>query len=1149
MLQLFEPPSTATSSERETLLQVIRSVRRRWRFRLALRGLAIMGVAALVVFLVSSYALDQLRFTSTAIFIFRVVAYGSLAAIAVRFLVMPLFRHVSDEQVALYLEEHEPSLHGLVLSAVEFGGDRHPEHHGTDSPALIRRLVERAVESCESIDRGRRIEQPRLKRASGALAGVTLLSAAVFLLRPGFVANSAPFLLTPWSAGAGMSPYRIDVAPGDTVLPRGADLRVLAQLQNFDAETVEISLKRGAAGEWTRWPMTVDEETGELVFLVFNVDDDTEYLVEAGGVRSNLFHVEVRDLPYVDRIDLEYQFPAYTGLSPQTEEDGGDIAALIGTRVALVVTPTLPVVGGALVIDDRDTIPLVPAGGVLGGDIVVRQTGAYRVMLRGQDGSAVVASPDYYIDALTDQPPAVSFAKPGRDINVTSIDEVFVEVEAEDDYGVGRLMLVYSVNGGPEDTVGLYRGGGRKRLSVGHTFYLEEVELAPGDFLSYYARAEDRNAVGGRQHSTTDIYFMEIRPFDQRFRQADQQGQPGQQGGEASVGELSARQRQIVAATFKLVRDTADYTDDEMREHLTTLTLAQGRLREEVQTLVDRIASRQVLQLDSTFRAVAEALPQAVLAMDSAEQTLGGWKAQAALTPEQQALQYLQRAEAAFRERQVSQQQGGQGGGQSASAEELADLFDLELDKLRNQYESVDRGERQQTGQEVDELLEKLRELARRQQQENERMRAQAQSQAGGGGGGAQRRLAEEAEEAARQLERLAREQSRPDLEETARRIQEAAESMRRAAASQRSDGTARGQAALDRLREARRLLEQNRSAGLAQDIQDALRRAERLSSEQEDVIRDVERLSDDNPQRSERLRRLMDRKDEMTEEVRDLESQLTELAREARDDQPDAARKLQEAAREMRDTRLADKIAYSRGVIQSRSGDYARNFEEQIGSDLDELEQRIRDAAGAVGESREQRLGRSLDRARDVARGLESLEERMQAAQEGQEQKGQEGRQGQSSESSESSQSSEQGGGEAERQEGQPSGAPSGGGTGQISPDDVRQFQGELRQRRGELEELRRELRREGVDVGELDGILRGLRALENRGVIGELRGLAQLGAEIIPGLKEFEYALRRQMIGAEDGEQLFLSGSEDVPPEYRELVEEYYKALSRRR
>jgi hypothetical protein len=218
--------------------------------------------------------------------------------------------------------------------------------------------------------------------------------------------------------------------------------------------------------------------------------------------------------------------------------------------------------------------------------------------------------------------------------------------------------------------------------------------------------------------------------------------------------------------------------------------------------------SRRVVQLDSTFQAGAEALPQAAVAMQEAEERLGERRPQDALSPEQRALQFLQRAEAAFREREVtrgSNQQGG--GGQSASAEDLADLFDLEMDKLRNQYEQVDRGERRETSQQVDEILEKLRELARRQQQENERMRAQTQNQGGGGGSEAQRRLADETEEAARRLERLSREQSRPDLEQTARRLREAAEAMRRAAATRNADGTARGQSALDEL-QARRAAE-----------------------------------------------------------------------------------------------------------------------------------------------------------------------------------------------------------------------------------------------------------------------------------------------------------------------------------------------------
>ena len=56
------------------------------------------------------------------------------------------------------------------------------------------------------------------------------------------------------------------------------------------------------------------------------------------------------------------------------------------------------------------------------------------------------------------------------------------------------------------------------------------------------------------------------------------------------------------------------------------------------------------------------------------------------------------------------------------NAEDLADLFELELDKLKNQYETVQRGAEQQADNQVDETLERLRELARRQEQEIERV-------------------------------------------------------------------------------------------------------------------------------------------------------------------------------------------------------------------------------------------------------------------------------------------------------------------------------------------------------------------------------------------------------------------------------------------
>src|SRR4029077_20625068 len=138
---------------------------------------------------------------------------------------------------------------------------------------------------------------------------------------------------------------------------------------------------------------------------------------------------------------------------------------------------------------------------------------------------------------------------------------------------------------------------------------------------------------------------------------------------------------------------------------------------------------------------IAAMLPKAVNEMKSAEGELKAMKADEALSPEQRALKILQEAEQQY-EVQVAMMQGGGGGGggQNAMAEDLADLFELELDKLANQYEMQQRAEQQGGDQKIDELVEKLKELARRQQQEIERQRRMAlsQQQSGAGGGSSQ---------------------------------------------------------------------------------------------------------------------------------------------------------------------------------------------------------------------------------------------------------------------------------------------------------------------------------------------------------------------------------------------------------------------------
>ena len=1151
-------------TDRDEILRVIRQVRNRWRLRIALRGFAVVIAALLGTLVVSAWGLEVYRFTPAAIITFRIVTYGALLGFGWWFFVRPLLRHVSDEQVALYLEEHEPSLQAAVLSAVEETrkGDRAA---GLDySPKLVGKLVESAAEKIRDVDMGRAVEHQRIQGSSGWLAAGAVLALLLFLFGPTYLRHGVMALLTPMGSAEAASPYRIAVFPGDATIARGSDQAITATLDGFGTDQVNLFVRSNESVPFERLPLIPLEDPGLFEVLLFDVQESTDYFVEAVGVESETFTLEVVDLPYVERLEHEYVFPSYTGLEPRLVEEGGDIAVLSGTEVRLRAFPTLSTSGGQMVLDEENETDLVvEPDGSLTGRFVVEKDGFYRIDLESSEGEMVTASPQFTIDVLTDQPPSVMFLNPGRDTTASAIEELFIEARADDDFGLRSLDLVYSVNGGSEETVRLYSGGENAltEVAAGHTFFLEDLPLEPGDFVSYYARATDRNLAQENKDVKSDLYFVQIRAFSRDFRAGQSQGGGGGGGGAggADPRALSEAQKEIVSGTFNVVRDEDSYSAEEYQENVVFLTLAQGRLREQVETLLRRMNSR-VMPADPAFRSISEILPQAADAMREAEEQLQDQDADGALPPEQRALQFLQRAEEAYEEVMVQMGGGGGGGGsQSQAAEDLADLFELELDKFQNQYETMQRGEQQQADNTVDELMERLRELARRQEREAERQqrRFRGQQSAQGGGTAAQRELAEEAEEAARRLERLAREQNSPQMMDAARRLQQAADAMRRAAANSDNLGFSEAGAALDRLREVQDRLRQEQTGRLERDIDEALRRANRLADEEREVASGVSRLPGLNDeQRLEQLRGLMERKDAMEAEVADLERQIDSTSAEFRREERNSSRSLQDAANSIRDNKLKEKIRYTKGVIRSRASDTAEAFEEQITNDIEDLREHLRADAEAVGNTQGDALTEALDQTRDLMRGLDSLEHRMWS--ENENQSGEEGQQGQGQGGQQAGQtgSGQQGSEQPNPADGQPGvgdslgGAYAGGGYGnrrptEFDPDDIRQWQREFRQRLGEAQDIRRALQEEEFSAGDLDEIIRQMQQLDDTRMYQDSEEIARLQSFLREELKRFEYRLRREI--DDENEDLFLASSDDVPPGFRDMIEEYYRALSR--
>ena len=288
------------------LTALLQQVRRHWRAKRLARGLALALAIMAATFFASAWLLEWLRFSPGAILAGRLVMAATGLAVAWLHFVRPLRHTVSDEQVALYLEEHEPALQAALITAVEAARRTGEEGPNVVSRGFIDRLVEGALERLAASDVDRQIERAQIQRYTAAAGGILVALLLAFSVGPAFLRHAASALFVVSRDVEAASPYRIDVEPGDATLARGADQVLKATLSGFDTETVELVVRRAEGAAFERLPLVRSADGGSFEGILFDVASPTQYFVEASGVRSRLFTLSVVDLPYVERLGLEY---------------------------------------------------------------------------------------------------------------------------------------------------------------------------------------------------------------------------------------------------------------------------------------------------------------------------------------------------------------------------------------------------------------------------------------------------------------------------------------------------------------------------------------------------------------------------------------------------------------------------------------------------------------------------------------------------------------------------------------------------------------------------------------------------------------------------------------------------------------------------
>jgi uncharacterized protein DUF4175 len=732
-------------------------IRRRWALVAGLRT-ANLGAALVAVIFALAVLFDRIVHPEGAALLAVPAAVAAIAAAVGVVVVLRSPRLPDDRQVARFIEERAAALgHALddaLVSAVAALEGTSPFRGA---------LVDRAVRRLGQLDLDGVVPSSALRRSGfAALGSGAALAVAMALAVPGAerAIESARVRFFPGTV-------RLEVTPGNVRIKEGSPLRIRASLRGTNDSVRHVVPRLILTANGQRRDLSMSPTRGEYEYTLKTIDRSFTYQVTAETVQSPTYSVTALSPPRVTRIDVHYRYPAFTGLAPRDEQDGGDIYAPAGTRVRLSIYTDKPIAQGDLRLGGASTVPLAGSDDCKAeAEILLSKDDSYRIRLSDADGLESNGEPEYFIRLMDDRPPDVRILRPSADQPITPLEEVPIEARADDDYGIASFDLVYAVAGGSEHVVPFERVTGTNEQKVGTRLLpAEDLHVKPGDVITYYARARDVARGKPATLATSDIFFLEVKPFSEEFVAAQSQGGGGG-GGDPQIESLIEAQKQIISSTWNVERRAqAGRSADDIK----AIAEAQAEAKARAEHLAARsrrprtrgaFPQRTAPEPQASREPADDPIAEAVDAMEKALQQLGADRTKDALAHEMAALNGLLRAQAEVRRRQVTQGANGSGSGGNRSEQDLSALFDKELQRdQRTRYENRPSVETRQEDEKKDSALDRIRELARRQDDLSQRQRELAQSNVS-------------AEERKRQLETLTREQEelRRQLEDLARR-------------------------------------------------------------------------------------------------------------------------------------------------------------------------------------------------------------------------------------------------------------------------------------------------------------------------------------------------------------------------------------------
>lgn len=584
------------SNHYDQLISKLDRFTRKYYINSVIRGLLYTTGLVLALFLAVSLLESQFFFnTGTR----KMMFYGFLGASILAFggwVLLPLSRYfrlgsvISHEKAAQMIGSHFTNVKDKLLNVLQL---RQQAEGGGDTSLLLASIDQKSSEISPVPFRSAIDLSQNRKYLKYALPPLALLVIILFAA-PSLIKESTNRLIRNNDTFEQPAPFKFVIDDSQKLeVVQYADYPV-----NVKVEGDVLPAEAYIEVDGYRYRLQ-KENANTFSYNFSNVQEDTPFKFIASTEESEGFTLEVLPKPNIAAFTVDLDYPGYLGRSDEQLANIGDLTIPAGTRLKWSFDTENTGSIDLRFANEGGITPLRQDGtDLFSFDKRATKNDRYTLYI-GNDRLPLADSVSYSLNVIPDLYPQIT-VETFRD----STDEklLFFAGEASDDHGLSKLNFVYIVKNGETgaeaapQTVAI-SGPTGKQTRYDHVWDLAtDIELGPGDELSYYFEVFDNDGVNGAKSARTGVMAFRS-PTEEELEQQAQEND----------SKVKDELRKAIEATKDLQEKAK-----ELREQMLQEKELDWKMKKELEKLAERQqeVQQQINEAQEAFEENMEKQPE-----------------------------------------------------------------------------------------------------------------------------------------------------------------------------------------------------------------------------------------------------------------------------------------------------------------------------------------------------------------------------------------------------------------------------------------------------------------------------------------------------------------------------------------------------------